>query len=92
MRSDISPTGPLQADPGLRGWADVYYFCSSSAADTPFCTCDMKWSWMGYLKFSVPPPPPPPPQPPPVDRPAAELPGASCPNGFNRRYSMMRLS
>eukprot|EP00208_Stichococcus_sp_RCC1054_P004120 CAMPEP_0206134734 /NCGR_PEP_ID=MMETSP1473-20131121/179_1 /ASSEMBLY_ACC=CAM_ASM_001109 /TAXON_ID=1461547 /ORGANISM="Stichococcus sp, Strain RCC1054" /LENGTH=952 /DNA_ID=CAMNT_0053526355 /DNA_START=491 /DNA_END=3349 /DNA_ORIENTATION=+ len=43
----------LQSDPGLHSWADVYYFCSSSAAESPFCTCDMKWTWMGYLKLSI---------------------------------------
>lgn len=33
----------------MQSWSDVYYFCS----DPRFCTCDFKWTWLGYLKFLV---------------------------------------
>ena len=27
----------------------MYYFCS----DTRYCTCDFRWTWLGYMKFAV---------------------------------------
>jgi hypothetical protein len=33
----------------VQSWSDVYYFCS----DARFCTCDFKWTFVGYFKFLV---------------------------------------
>lgn len=43
----------LQSDSSLRGWADIYYFCSSAEEPLVYCTCDLSWSRLGYLKFLV---------------------------------------
>lgn len=53
LASTIAFATFLQTDRSFKGWADIYYFCSSAQEPLVYCSCDLSWSWSGYRKFLI---------------------------------------